>query len=160
MRQRKHTFLSMAKKLFLIHLLFIIIAIIMLHFGRFSIISSLIYVPVLFLAGLQGTRILKTEPLTTLTAGYLSQLIGILPSFFILTKGLWDFSIEPFEFIVQVWQTPLYPLYPILPRTSYFDMPLYFFVTITASFVLPLIPALGAGLSRLFTSIRDQRNSV
>jgi hypothetical protein len=160
MRQSKHALFSMAKKLFLLHLVFIIITVIMLNFGPLAIISSLIYILALFLAGLQGTRIHKTEALTTLAAGYLSQIIGILSSFFVLTKSLWNFSIEPFEFIAQIWQTPPYPLYPLLPPTSYFDMPLYFFITITASFVLPLIPALGAGLSRLFTSIWDQWNTA
>ncbi|MDD4359165.1 MAG: hypothetical protein PHX16_00330 [Syntrophaceticus sp.] len=150
----------MAKTLFLLHLLFIIITIMMLYFGRLSIIVPLIFVLALFLAGLHGCRTLDVGPLITLTAGYLSQLIGILSSFFVLTEGVWDFSIEPFEFIAQIWQTPLYPLYPILPRTSCFDFPLYFVVTITASFVLPLIPALGASLSRLFTGIRNKRNSV
>ncbi|HBI26415.1 MAG TPA: hypothetical protein DDY25_01635, partial [Peptococcaceae bacterium] len=116
MQQRKHAFFSMAKTLFLLHLLFIIITIMMLYFGRLSIIVPLIFVLALFLAGLHGCRTLDVGPLITLTAGYLSQLIGILSSFFVLTEGVWDFSIEPFEFIAQIWQTPLYPLYPILPR--------------------------------------------
>jgi uncharacterized membrane protein YoaK (UPF0700 family) len=57
MRQSKHALFSMAKKLFLLHLVFIIITVIMLNFGPLAIISSLIYILALFLAGLQGTRI-------------------------------------------------------------------------------------------------------
>ena len=132
----------------------------MLNFGRLAIIASLFYFLALLLAGLQGNRTLQTTPLTTLAAGYLSQLIGILSSFFVLTKKLLYFGVATFEFIAQIWQTPLYPLYPLLPPTSFLDYPLFFFITITASFVLPLIPALGAGLSQLSTIIRNKRHPV
>lgn len=144
MRRGSSAFLSIAGNLFLIHLLFILLTIMMLHLGRFSLITPFCYALVLFLVGLQLTRTLDIPPLTTLTAGYLSQLPGIIAAIFIFTRDLWPFGLEVFEFVAQIWQTPLYPLYPILPRTSYHDIPLYFLVTIIASFVLPLITAVGS----------------
>lgn len=155
-RQGTQAFILIAGNLFLIHLLFILLTIMMLHLGRFSLVTPFCYTLVLFLVGLQRTRTLDSPPLTILAAGYLSQLPGIIPGFLILTEDLWPFDLEVFEFIAQIWQTPLYPLYPILPRTSYLDIPLYFLVTITASFILPLIPTAGAGLSYLVKKCTSQ----
>ena len=145
--------LTMVNSLFLLHILFILLTLPMLYLGRFSSFLPFCYALVLFLTGLHRNRALDIPPLTILAAGYLSQLPGIIPGIIILTKGLWPFGLEVFEFVAQIWQTPLYPLYPFLPRTSYHDLPLYFLVTITASFIIPLIPALGAWLFQLVKKV-------
>ncbi|HHY30560.1 MAG TPA: hypothetical protein GX520_07735 [Syntrophaceticus sp.] len=140
---------TMVRNLFLLHLLLIILTLPVLYLGRFSSCLPFLYVLVLFLMGLLRNRTMGIPPLTVLAAGYLSQLPGIIPGFFILTEDLWPFGLEVFEFIAQIWQTPLYPLYPLLPHAIYHDIPLYFLVTVTASFIIPLIPAAGAWLSYL-----------
>lgn len=160
MHQSKHALFSMAKNLLLLQLVFIIITVIMLNWGRLAMLSSLFYIMALFLVGLQGNRTLQTTPCTTLVAGYLSQLIGIISSFFVLTKNSLNLEVATFEFIAQIWQTPLYPFYPLLQPTSVFAYPLFFFITITASFVLPLLPALGAWLSQLLITYKNKRNPV
>jgi hypothetical protein len=146
---QKHTsdFLTITGNLFLLHLLFILLTPLALHLGYFSPILTLCYVLVLFLMGLKRARALNVSPLKLLAAGYISQLPGIIPSFFIFIKDLLSFSTEVFEFLVQIWQTPFYPFYPLLPRISVDNIPLYFMVTLSISFIIPLISALGAYLS-------------
>jgi hypothetical protein len=156
MRRGSSGFFGIAGNLFLIHLLFIIITLITLQLRRFSVITPFCYLLVLFLAGWRCHNRLSISPLTTLAAGYLSQLPGIIAALLIITGELWPSDLAVFEFIAQIWQTPLYPLYPLLPRAAYGDVPLYFLITINASFVLPLIPAAGSSLSRLAKTIETR----
>lgn len=148
MQQYTKSFLALSKYLFLLHLIFIFITLLLLTLGRFSLVGPFIYFFILILVGVRKAHRVKVSPLTVLAAGYLSQLPGIIPALIIFTEKLLPFNNDAFEFVVQIWQTPIYPLYPLLPRTSYWDIPLYFLISLTVSFILPLLPAIGACLSK------------
>ncbi len=137
------------RKLFFLHLIFILLTLPVLYLGRFSIFLPIFYVFVLFSQGIAQNYKIGFSPFKMLAVGTLSQLPGIISGFFILTASIWTFNLEPFEFTAQIWQTPFYPFYPLLPHIIYHDIPLYFHVTAIISFVLPLIPAIGAGTSCL-----------
>lgn len=138
------TLLSLTGKLLLIHLLFILITPLILHIRYFSAVLTLCYLLVLFIIGFRHTQDLNISPLKVLAAGYFSQLPGIIPSIFVLIKKLLPFPTVVFEFLVQIWQTPFYPVYPLLPRTSIADIPLYFMLNLIVSMIIPLLPAAGA----------------
>ena len=139
----------MAGNLFLIHLLFILLTPLILYLAYFSAVLPLCYVLLLFIIGIRRSHTINISPLKVLAAGYLSQLPGIIPSIFVIIKVLLPFPAVVFEFLVQVWQTPFYPIYPFLPRSSVADIPLYFMVNLVISLLIPLIPAAGAYLSRI-----------
>ncbi|MFY9139737.1 MAG: hypothetical protein WAO30_03090 [Thermacetogeniaceae bacterium] len=148
MHKHLSTLLSMTWNLILIHLLFILLTPLILHLGYFSAVLTLCYVLVLFIIGLQRSHALNISPLKVLAAGYFSQLPGIIPSIFVIFKDLFPFPVVVFEFLVQIWQTPFYPVYPFLPRTSVADIPLYFMVNLIISLIIPLLPAAGAYASK------------
>ncbi|HHW29662.1 MAG TPA: hypothetical protein GXX21_08935 [Syntrophomonadaceae bacterium] len=143
------SFLSMTGNLLLIHLLFILLTPLILHLGYFSVVLTLCYVLVLFIIGFLRSHALNITPLKVLAAGYCSQLPGIIPSIFVIIKKLLPFPAVVFEFLGQIWQTPFYPVYPLLPRTSVADIPLYFMINLIISLIIPLIPAAGAYISKI-----------
>jgi hypothetical protein len=139
----------MTGNLFLVHLFFILLTPLVLNLGYFSAVLTLCYVLVLFIIGLKRSLALNISALKVLAAGYLSQLPGIIPSIFVIIKDLLPFPTIVFEFLVQVWQTPFYPVYPLLPRSSVADFPLYFMVNLFISMIIPLLPAAGAYVSKI-----------
>lgn len=143
------TLLSMTGNLLLIHLLFIILTPFILHIRYFSAVLTLCYLLVLFIIGFRRSHALNIAPLKVLAAGYFSQLPGIIPSIFVMLKKLLPFPTVVFEFLVQIWQTPFYPVYPLLPRTSIADFPLYFVINLIVSLIIPLIPAAGAYAAKI-----------
>ncbi|AFV11544.1 putative membrane protein [Thermacetogenium phaeum DSM 12270] len=148
MRQTARPLPDLIKKLFGLHICFILITPLLLTFNRFSIGGPLAYAAILFWVGFRRTEKFLKPLRTTLLAGYFSQLPGIIITLIIMAGNRLPFANDAFDFLIQIWQTPLSPIYPLLPRTSLLGIPLYFCLTLTASFLLPLIPAGGAYLSQ------------
>lgn len=158
MYKQADTPLKLAIELLLLHILFILLTPLLLTLGYLSIIVPLLYFAILFLVGLRKTKNFPKAPRTTLLAGYLSQFPGIIISFIIMTGKAWPFGLDVFEFLIQIWQTPISPIYPLLPHIRFNGIPLYFCLTLTSSFLLPIFPVSGAYLSQKLK--RSSENTV
>lgn len=148
MKQLAGTLPDLSKELFWLHIYFILLTPLLLTFNRFCISGPLAYFTILFWVGLRKTGGVSQAPRTTLLAGYLGQLPGIITALIVMTGNWLPVAPDTFDFLIQLWQTPLSPIYPLLPRTSFRGVPLYFCLTLISSFLLPLIPASGAYLSQ------------
>lgn len=140
-----HTFGKLVAKLYLIHLCFLVLTLLLLRNLAAALFVPLIYLCVLFWIGFTYTGRSAMPPLAILAAGYCSQLPSLICSLVIIGGKLADHNtLSVYDFTAQVWQTPFTPLFPFLPHLSFLNTPLYFWVILVLPLVLPMILAGGA----------------
>ena len=139
----------------LLHFSFIFLTFIFLRYIIVSLAFLFVYGILLFYWGFWLTKKKKRPVVFALYCGVFSQLPAIFLSLIILT-GASNLStiLETYDFLLQVWHTPLAPLFPFLPSLKWQETPVYYWVTIVFSFIYPLILVLGA-VSGLFS--KDKR---
>jgi hypothetical protein len=91
----------------------------------------------------------KNHTFLALLAGTVAQLPGIISAVVIL-DGYFKGFVTPdaFDFITQVWYSPLAPLFALLPRTQYDGVPLYFLANLLLPFIMAPAPLCGYILRR------------
>ncbi|HAU30965.1 MAG: Putative membrane protein [Desulfotomaculum sp. 46_296] len=146
--------------LYLLHFFFICLTVVTLNLITASFITWLIYLSLLFLLGYKHAAN-KNRPLaSSFIGGAFGQLPAIILSLIIIA-GIFSgsyyrlFVFDAYDFLLQVWHTSLAPVFTLLPSSSMLGIPLYYWVTIAASFFYPSVFFLGAVfgfLSRTKTS--------
>jgi hypothetical protein len=135
--------------LYLLHFCFIGLTVITLNFLTASLIIWLIYLSLLFLLGYKLAAHKKSPLARSFFIGALGQFPAIILSL-LITAGIFSGSyskltiFSTYDFLLQVWHTSLAPLFIFLPSFSMLGIPLYYWVTIAASFFYPLVFFLGA----------------
>ncbi len=137
--------------LYLLHFGFISITAATLNFLTVAFIVWLIYLSLLFFLGYKHASN-KNRPLaSSFLCGAFGQLPAIILSSItiagILSGSYFELTIfNTYDFMLQVWHTSLAPVFTILPSSSMLEIPLYYWVTVSASFFYPLVFFLGAVL--------------
>ncbi|HAG10518.1 MAG TPA: hypothetical protein DCK76_03840 [Desulfotomaculum sp.] len=137
--------------LYLLHFGFICLTVVTLNLLAVSFIVWLIYLSLLFYLGYRHASN-KNRPLASFfLCGAFGQLPAIILSL-LIAGGIFSGSyfkltiFNTYDFLLQVWHTSLAPLFTLLPSSSILEIPLYYWVTIAASFFYPLVFFLGAVL--------------
>lgn len=140
-----HSFRKLIINLFLLHFCFILLTPLLLAELYLARLGLIIYLSLLIYTGFSGTKKMIKPALYAFKAGCISQLPGILPSLVVIVGILTKHTTpDALDFAAQVWQAPFASLFPFLPRTWLCETPLYYWVTILLSFLLPLFPSAGA----------------
>ena len=135
--------------LYLLHFCFICLTVVTLSLLSFSFIIWLIYLSLLFLLGYRLSANKKRPLALSFISGALGQFPAIILSSIIIA-GIFSGSyfrltiFNTYDFFLQVWHTSLAPVFTILPSSSMLGIPLYYWVTIAASFFYPSVLFLGA----------------
>ncbi len=146
---RKYVDIRFILLLYLLHICFICLTVMTLNLLSVSFIIWLIYLSLVFFLGYRHTA-KKNRPLaSSFISGAFSQLPAIILSL-ITIAGIFSGSyyrllvFNTYDFLLQVWHTSLAPLFTLLPPSSMLGIPLYYWVTISASFFYPLVLFIGA----------------
>ena len=135
--------------LYLLHICFICLTVMTLNFLTASFIIWLIYLALLFFLGYRQAANKNRPLVSSFIGGAFGQLPAIILSLITIT-GIFSGSyyrllvFNTYDFLLQVWHTSLAPLFTLLPPSSMLGIPLYYWVTISASFFYPLVLFLGA----------------
>lgn len=134
-------------RLLLLHLAAIAITLVSLAYQGLAALIPFIYPVILLITGLAAGLRKSFTPGQSLLAGILGQAPGLICSALIIPGLLRKLATpDVFDFLLQLWQTPFTPLYPMLPQWQILGTPLYYWISAWLPFVIPLIPAAGTCL--------------
>lgn len=146
---RKYMDLRFILFLYLLHFCFICLTVVTLNLPTASFILWLIYLSLLFFLGYRLAANKKRPLAASFLIGASGQLPAVILSLIIIA-GIFSggyhrlFVFDSYDFLLQVWHTSLAPLFTLLPPLRILEIPLYYWVTIAASFFYPSVFFLGA----------------
>jgi hypothetical protein len=87
---------------------------------------------------------LRMSPLLALCAGITTQLPSIISALIIISGYSRNINApDACDFIVQVWYSAFDPLFALLPRIHYHNVPFYFLVNLLLPFIVTPMPMCG-----------------
>jgi heme A synthase len=157
--QEHRFFLRFIIILYVAQVLFIALTPLALSIPRLAIIWPLLFIAVQVLLGWRAGAISKKPSLLVLLAGAAAQLPGIISSLVVLigySRGIT--TPDAFDFITQVWYAAFAPLFALLPRVYYDNVPLYFLINLLLPFIIAPLPVCGILLRRSIPGAGDTSN--